>query len=98
MTFVPLLHKLHPTQVPQNSSLMTHYQNIRNLGHLLLKTGYLTMVPHATIHPSSATFETLKPVTYPFHLQMESPRSQLSKEPLIVTSPLMKDKDLSCLD
>ena len=33
MTSYPLPHKPHPTQVPQNSSLMTHYQHIRNLDH-----------------------------------------------------------------
>ena len=95
MTFYPLLHKFHPAQVPQNSSLMTHYQHNKSLDHLLLTTGYLTVVPHATINPFSATFEMLKPVTYPFHLQMEPQRSQLSREPQIVTSPLTKDKDLS---
>jgi hypothetical protein len=90
-----LLHKLHPTQVPQNSSLMIPYQLIKSLDHPTLTTGYLIVVPHATIHPFSATFETLKPATYLFPLQMEPPRSQLSKEPLIVISQLMKDRDLS---
>jgi hypothetical protein len=89
-----LLHKLHPTQVPQNSSLMIPYQLIKSLDHPILTTGYPIVVPHATIHPFSATFETLKPATYLFPLQME-PRSQRSKEPLIVISPLMKDRDLS---
>jgi hypothetical protein len=93
--FLPLLHKLHPTQVPQNSSLMIPYQLIKSLGHPLLTTGYLIVVPHAAIHPSSATFETLKPATYLFPWQMEPSKSQLSKEPLIVTLPLMKDRDLS---
>jgi hypothetical protein len=75
MTFNPLLHKLHPTQVPQNSFLMIHSQHIKNLDLLLLTTGYLTVVPHATINLFSATSERLKSVTYPFHLQMEPQRS-----------------------
>jgi hypothetical protein len=90
-----LLHKLHLTQSPQNSSLMIPYQLIKSLDHLLLTTGYLIVVPHATIHRFSATFERLKPATYLFPWQMEPPRSQLSKEPLIVNSPLTKDRDLS---
>jgi hypothetical protein len=94
MTFFQLLHKPHPTQVPHNSFLMIPYQLIKSLDHPLLTTGYLMVVPHATIHPFSATFKTLKPATYLFPLQMEPPKSQLSKEPLTVTSPLMKDKDL----
>ncbi len=49
----------------------------------------------ATTHLFSATIETLIPVTYLCYLQMEPLRSQLSKEPLIATSLLMKDKDLS---
>jgi hypothetical protein len=71
------------------------YQLIKSLDHPTLTTGYLIVVPHATIHPFSATFETLKPAAYLFPLQMEPPRSQLSKEPLTVISPLMKDRDLS---
>jgi hypothetical protein len=74
---------------------MIPYQLIKSLDHLLLTTDYLTVVPHATIHPFSATFEMLKPATYLFPLQMGPPRSQLSKEPLIATFLLMKDKDLS---
>jgi hypothetical protein len=82
--FYPLLQKLHPTQVPQNSSLMISYQLMKSMDHLHLTTGYLIVVPHATIqHPFSATFKTLKPATYLSPLQMELPRSQLSKQPLI---------------
>jgi hypothetical protein len=94
MTFYPLLHKLHPTQVPQNSSLMIPYQLIKSLDLPLLTTGYLIVVPHATKYLFSVTFEILKPATYLFPLQMEPPRSQLSKEPLSATTPLMKGRDL----
>jgi hypothetical protein len=90
-----IFHKLHPTQAPQNSFLMIPYQLIITLDRLLLTTGYLIVVPHVTIHPFAATFETLNPATYLFPLQMEPPRPQLSKEALIVTSQLMKDRDLS---
>jgi hypothetical protein len=50
-----LLHKLHPTQVPRDSSLMIPYQLIKSSDHPLLTTGYLIVVPHATIHLFSAT-------------------------------------------
>jgi hypothetical protein len=43
----------------------------KNLDHLLFTFGYLIEVPDATLHLSLPTFETLKPATYPFHLQME---------------------------
>ena len=86
---------LHPTQAQQNSSLKTPYQHIKDLDHHILTTGYLTVVPHVIIHPFSAIFVMLKPATSLFHLLMELPRSQHSKEPLTATSPLMKDKSLS---
>jgi hypothetical protein len=70
-------------------------QLIKSLDHPTLTTGYLKVVPHATIHPFSATFKMLKSATYLFPLQMKPTRSQLSKEPLIVISQLMKDRDLS---
>ena len=87
--FLPTAPQAPPYTGTPNSSLMIPYQQIKSLDHLLLTTGYLIVVPHAHIHPFSATFETLKPATYLFPLQMEPPRSQLSKE------PLMKDRDLS---
>jgi hypothetical protein len=95
MIFYPLLHKPHPTQLPQNSSLMIPYQLITILDQLLLTMGYPDS--GATCH-HTLTFSYLLDVEachIPVSLQMEPPRSQLSKEPLIATSPLMKDKDLS---
>ena len=94
MTFYQHHHKLHSTHAQQNS-LIIHYQHTRDFDHLFLTTGSLTVVPHVIIHPFSAISTMLKPAIPPFHLQMEPPRSQLSKEALTVTSPLMKDKSLS---
>jgi hypothetical protein len=86
--------------IPVDYNEMTKRHSMRTLNAKLLAINigqreFLIVVPHDTIYPILATFEALKPATYPFHLQMEPQRSQLSKEPLIVTSPLMKDKDPS---
>jgi hypothetical protein len=59
----PLLQKPHPTQVPQNSSLMIPFQLIKSVDQLLLTTGYLTVAQHTTIHPFTATFKALEPAS-----------------------------------
>jgi hypothetical protein len=45
--------------------------------------------------PIFGNLQDIQTCHIPFYLQMEPQRPQLSREPLIATSPLMKDKDLS---
>ncbi len=77
-------HRLHRT-LPWISIFDTQ----KNLDHLLFTFGYLIVVPHATLHPSSPTFETLKPATYPFHLQMEPQSSWILQHRHLLVQYLM---------